>query len=297
MQSLYDIPAPAKLNLFLHITGRRDDGYHLLQSAFMLIDWCDTLHFDKRAHGSISREDLSWALPSDDLVVRAARALQTATGCTLGAHIGVHKSVPAQAGMGGGSSDAASTLLALNRLWDLQLPLAELMQIGLRLGADVPFFLSGGHAWVEGIGEHITPLELPSAQFLVVKPEAGLDTRLIFSDPNLKRDSLPATITGFAADALSFGRNDLQTVAQTLCPGVTQALAWLASQGLSGRMTGSGSAVFAPLLPTVGLDGAQGVFKAPESMQARVCSSLDVHPLAGWAPSDGKIGLSVVGVR
>ena len=281
MQSLYDIPAPAKLNLFLHITGRRADGYHLLQSAFMLIDWCDTLHFDIRSDGAISREDLSWALPADDLVVRAAKALQAATGCSQGVHIGIHKSVPAQAGMGGGSSDAASTLLALNRLWGLHVPLENLMSIGLALGADVPFFLSGGHAWVEGIGEQITPLQLPVAPFVVVKPEAGLDTKLIFSDPALKRDSLPAIISGFAANELTFGQHDLQAVAQKLCPGVNQALFWLASQGLDGRMTGSGSAVFAHLLhaPEVG--------DAPDVFQVRVCNSLDVHPLLGWVSSDG----------
>ncbi len=281
MQSLYDIPAPAKLNLFLHITGRRADGYHLLQSAFMLIDWCDTLHFELRSDGLITREDLSWALPADDLCVRAAKALQAATGCTQGAHIGVHKSVPAQAGMGGGSSDAASTLLALNRLWNLRVPLDKLMAIGLALGADVPFFLSGHHGWVEGIGEHITPLELPPAQFVVVKPEAGLDTKLIFSDPELKRDSETAIISGFAANTLTFGQNDLQAVAQKLCPGVNQALAWLATQGLSGRMTGSGSAVFAHLLHAMDLQDA------PDAMQVRLCSSLDVHPLVGWADSDG----------
>jgi 4-diphosphocytidyl-2-C-methyl-D-erythritol kinase len=281
MQSLYDIPAPAKLNLFLHITGRRDDGYHLLQSAFMLIDWCDTLHFEIRSDGLISREDLSWALPADDLCVRAAKALQAATGCTQGAHIGILKSVPAQAGMGGGSSDAASTLLALNRLWRLQLPLEKLTAIGLALGADVPFFLSGRHGWVEGIGEKITPLELPPAQFVVVKPDAGLDTKLIFSDPELKRDSQPAIISGFAANTLTFGQNDLQAVAQKLCPGVNQALAWLATQGLDGRMTGSGSAVFAHLLHAIDLQNA------PVAMQVRLCSSLDVHPLLGWAISDG----------
>ena len=288
MQSLYDVPAPAKLNLFLHITGRRDDGYHLLQSAFMLIDWCDTLNFELRGDGAVTREDLTTPLPADDLTVRAARALQVATGCALGAHIGIAKSVPAQAGMGGGSSDAATTLLALNRLWKLNLPLAQLMPIGLKLGADVPFFLSGRHAWVEGIGERITPIELPKARFVVVKPDAGLETRLIFSDPELKRDSEPAIISGFAADALSFGQNDLQAVAQKLCPGVNQALAWLASQGLNGRMTGSGSAVFAHLLHDIDLNSA------PSAMQVRLCSSLDVHPLLGWAPSDG---LSVGSVR
>ena len=281
MQSLYDIPAPAKLNLVLHITGRRDDGYHLLQSAFMLIDWCDTLHFEIRSDGVVSREDLSWALPADDLCTRAAKALQDATGCKSGAHIGLVKSVPAQAGMGGGSSDAASTLLALNRLWDLQLPLEKLMAIGLKLGADVPFFLSGRNGWVEGIGERITPIEIPSAQFVVVKPAEGLDTKLIFSDPELKRDSQPAIISGFAANTLTFGRNDLQAVAQKLCPGVNQALEWLATQGLSGRMTGSGSAVFAHLLHAVDLQNA------PDAMQIKVCSSLDVHPLLGWANSDG----------
>ena len=282
MQSLYDIPAPAKLNLFLHITGRRSDGYHLLQSAFMLIDWCDTLHFDARSDGVISREDLSWALPADDLCVRAARALQIATGCSQGVHIGILKSVPAQAGMGGGSSDAASTLLALNRLWRLNMSLEKLMVIGLELGADVPFFLSGRHGWVEGIGEKITPLELPHAQFVVVKPEAGLDTKLIFSDPTLKRDSEPAIISGFAANTLTFGQNDLQAVAQKLCPGVNQALLWLATQGLNGRMTGSGSAVFAHLLNAIDLQNA------PVAMQVRLCSSLDAHPHLGWANSDGK---------
>jgi 4-diphosphocytidyl-2-C-methyl-D-erythritol kinase len=294
MQSLYDIPAPAKLNLFLHITGRRADGYHLLQSAFMLIDWCDTLHFEIRHGGGISREDLSWALPADDLCVRAAKALQLASGCARGVHIGIVKSVPAQAGMGGGSSDAASTLLALNRLWNLQLPLKDLMAIGLALGADVPFFLSGRHGWVEGIGEKITPLELPSAQFVVVKPDAGLDTKLIFSDPGLKRDTETAIISGFAANGLTFagneltfGQNNLQAVAQRLCPGVNQALEWLAKQGLNGRMTGSGSAVFAHSLHAVDLQ------TAPAAMQVRLCSSLDVHPLLGWANSDGQ--MTVIG--
>jgi 4-diphosphocytidyl-2-C-methyl-D-erythritol kinase len=286
MQSLYDIPAPAKLNLFLHITGRRADGYHLLQSVFMLIDWCDTLHFELRTDGQISREDLTWALPADDLVVRAAKALQQASGCTLGAHIGIAKSVPAQAGMGGGSSDAASTLLALNRLWRLNLSTETLSSIGLALGADVPFFLCGKHAWVEGIGEKITPLELPHASFVVVKPDAGLTTELIFSAPLLERDSETAIISGFAANSIErifkYGRNDLQAVAQKLCPGVSQALKWLESQGLSGRMTGSGSAVFAHLLRD-SVDESS----APDALQIKLCSNMDVHPLVGWSTSDG----------
>ena len=282
MQALYDVPAPAKLNLFLHITGRRDDGYHLLQSVFMLIDWCDTLHFESSAAGSdITREDLGPALPDLDLTVRAARALQQATGCTRGAHIGVHKRIPAQAGMGGGSSDAATTLLALNRLWDLHLPRPALEKIGLALGADIPFFLRGRNAWVEGIGETITPLEkahqLPSACFAVVKPTAGLETKAIFSSPSLKRDSDSATILGFAAAHFDFGRNDLQPVAQALCPDVTDAIEWLSLKGLQGRMTGSGSAVFAQMSRDVDLSGA------PAGWQVKACDNLMIHPLAGWA--------------
>lgn len=285
MKALYDIPAPAKLNLFLHITGRRADGYHLLQSAFMLIDWCDTLHFELRPQGGISREDLLQPLPSDDLVLRAAHALQRATGTPLGVHIGIEKRLPAQAGMGGGSSDAASTLLALNRLWQLQLSLEALTQIGLSLGADVPFFLHGRHAWVEGVGEHITPISLPRSQWLVVKPAAGLETARIFSASDLKRDSNPATISGFAANPFGFGHNDLQPVAQRLCPGVTQALGWLATLGLQGRMTGSGSAVFARVD-----EPSFSVPMAPDAMQARLCCSLEFHPLQGWATSDKVVG-------
>jgi len=277
MKSLYDVPAPAKLNLFLHITGRRADGYHLLQSAMALIDWCDTLHFERRQGGGISREDLGLALPVDDLVVRAARALQAATGTTYGAHIQVDKRIPSQAGMGGGSSDAASTLLALHRLWKLNLPLAALAQIGLQLGADVPFFLSGGNAWVEGIGERISPLEIPIGRFLVVKPPDGLDTRLIFSDEGLKRDSETDILAGFAANPTGFGRNDMQLVAQKLCAGVSQALEWLEAQGLNGRMTGSGSAVFAWAPADMALNAA------PAGFEVRWCSGLRVHPLAGWA--------------
>ncbi len=286
MQALYDVPAPAKLNLFLHITGRRPDGYHLLQSVFMLIDWCDTLHFDLRQDGGVTREDLTQPLPPDDLVLRAARALQAATGCRLGAHIGVHKRVPAQAGLGGGSSDAASTLLALNRLWKLQLPRSQLQAIGLTLGADVPFFLCGGNAWVEGIGDIIAPLELehalPGARFAVVKPAAGLETKAIFSHPLLKRDCASATIQGFAAANYQFGSNALQPVAQTLCPEIGQAIDWLASKGLQGRMTGSGSAVFAPIAQSVDLQDA------PQTWQVKMCNNLRLHPLTEWA-SDGEI--------
>lgn len=285
MRALYDIPAPAKLNLFLHITGRRPDGYHLLQSVFMLIDWCDTLHFDLRQDGEIVREDLAGELPADDLCLRAAHALRAATGVTTGAHIAIEKHLPSQAGLGGGSSDAASCLLALNRLWNTQLTLPQLSKIGLALGADVPFFLCGHHAWVEGIGEQLTPLtganSLPPARFVVVKPASGLPTPAIFSAPDLKRDSEAATMRGFAADTYGFGRNDLQPVAQRLCPEVTSALEWLNARQLQARMTGSGSAVFAQLLESQDLNALQE--QIPAGWQVRQCSNLDAHPLAGWA--------------
>lgn len=281
MRSLHDVPAPAKLNLFLHITGRRADGYHLLQSVFMLLDWHDTLHLDRRGDGQVSREDLSgMALPADDLIVRAARALQRATGCTQGVHIGVEKRIPAQAGMGGGSSDAASTLIALNRLWQLNLPRQALQHIALDLGADIPFFLCGSCAWVEGIGEQITPLAHadapPPQRFVVVKPEAGLETMAIFRDPALKRDHAHATIADFAADHYGFGRNDLQPVAERLQPEVKKAIDWLESFKLHARMTGSGSAVFAPLTQTIDLQSA------PSAWNVKVCSNLQTHPLKDW---------------
>ena len=280
MKTLYDVPAPAKLNLFLHITGRRPDGYHLLQSVFMLLDWCDTLHFECRSDGQISRTDLNVPLPADDLIVRAARALQSATQCPLGAHISVEKSIPAQAGMGGGSSDAASCLLALNRLWNLGLSRQQLARIGLQLGADVPFFLFGRNAWVEGIGETMTPVDLPEAQFMVLKPPAGLETKLIFSDPDLKRNTKPATIADFAAKLYYFGSNDLQAVAVKHCEPVELALQWLAAAGLTGRMTGSGSAVFAHL------ENEVRIRELPVGWLMRTCKNLVVHPLQGWAASD-----------
>jgi 4-diphosphocytidyl-2-C-methyl-D-erythritol kinase len=280
MKSLFDVPAPAKLNLFLHITGRRPDGYHLLQSAFMLIDWCDTLHFECRSDGIISREDLNIPLPADDLITRAARLLQQHTACPLGAHIAVEKNIPAQAGMGGGSSDAATCLLALNRLWHLNLPLGALEKLGLQLGADVPFFLRGRNAWVEGIGEKITPIDLPPARFVILKPPTGVETSRIFTHPDLKRDSNDAIILVFAADPYGFGHNDLQPVAQALCPEINQALQVLNDAGFKARMTGSGSAVFAPYATNT------QEIQVPDSFLVRHCSNLDIHPLSGWASSD-----------
>ena len=283
LKAIYDVLAPAKLNLFLHITGRRADGFHLLQSVFMLIDWCDTLHFELRRDGIISRTDLGATtadvLPAEDLTVRAARALQAATGTSLGVNISLEKRIPSQAGMGGGSSDAASCLRALQRLWGVRLSPEKLQAIALTLGADVPFFLGAGHAWVEGIGEQLTPIQLPPAQFLVVKPPVGLSTPAIFGATGLKRDTQTATILGFAADdkghVYEFGRNDLQPVAEKLCAPLVESLDWLAAQGLQGRMTGSGSAVFAQILHD------SMIPSAPSGWIINKCKNLEAHPLAG----------------
>jgi 4-diphosphocytidyl-2-C-methyl-D-erythritol kinase len=280
MKQLHDVPAPAKLNLFLHITGHRPDGYHLLQSVFMLIDWCDTLHFEKRSDGAISREDLTIALPADDLITRAARLLQRHTGCTEGVHIAVEKQIPAQAGMGGGSSDAATCLLALNQLWELKLGLPTLEKLGLQLGADVPFFLRGHNAWVEGVGEQITPISLPPAQFWVLKPDSGVETSQIFTHPELERATKPAIISVFAAAPYDFGHNDLQPVAQAICPDVSKALQVLSKAGMNSKMTGSGSAVFARC--TTGMTPSP----VPDHWQMRKCSNMEVHPLLGWASSE-----------
>jgi 4-diphosphocytidyl-2-C-methyl-D-erythritol kinase len=280
MKSLHHVPAPGKLNLFLHITGRRTDGYHLLQSAFMLIDWWDVLHFDLREDGQLLRQDLGSPLPAVDLCLKAAQSLQKASGTAQGALIRVQKNLPSEAGLGGGSSDAATTLLALNRLWGLHWPLSRLLPLGASLGADVPFFLGGRNAWVQGIGEQLQAMDLPPARFVVLKPEQGLSTTTIFQDPALSRDSQPATMLDFAAQPYAFGRNDLQAVAQKLCPEVNQALNWLENQSLQPRMTGSGSAVFAKIEPSTVLP------HPPDGWTWRICSNLEVHPLHRWVSCD-----------
>ena len=284
MESALGLPAPAKLNLFLHVTGRRADGYHTLQTAFQLIDLADWLDFERRSDGQIVRTgDLRWDA-SEDLVVRAARALQQVTGCRLGASIHVTKNIPTGSGMGGGSSDAATALIALNRLWGLGLARTELAAIALPLGADVPFFLHGGNAFAEGVGEELHAVATPPAWYTVIWPQVHVSTREIFSDPGLTRNTKPTKIADFSAAVgllpqTLFGANDLEPVARRRFPEIEQALAHLQRHGPA-RMTGSGSAVFAPMASS---DAAQGaVAGCTTRWQRWAVRGLSEHPLAAW---------------
>lgn len=248
--SLTHCPAPAKLNLFLHVTGRRADGYHLLQSVFQLIDHGDLLDFHVRADGAIRRTTDIDGVPEDsDLVIRAARALQAAaqsrTGRACpGADIALHKCLPMGGGLGGGSSDAATTLMALNHLWQAGLTRAELMALALPLGADIPFFLFGRNAFAEGIGEELVAVDTPDVWYVVLEPGVSVPTAKIFSATQLTRDSKPVKITDFSEALGNFGKNDLQGVAAELFPQIAEALSWLGEFG-NARMTGSGACVFA----------------------------------------------------
>lgn len=296
MTSLSDLAAPAKLNLFLHVLGRRADGYHLLESVFVLIDWADTLHLELRHDGQLQRHDLGPALPADDLCLRAARSLQQASGTSFGADISIFKHVPWGAGMGGGSSDAATTLLGLNRLWGLNWSRAQLLSLGARLGADVPFFIGGHNAFVEGIGDKLTPIDVPPQRFAVIKPPPAIATAAIFSSDLVTRDTKSAIVAGSSANTVceqnskmllgGFGHNDLQAAAEGLCPEVTQARQWLEQQFGNSRMTGSGSAVFARVEENgTGERPVATELKGtlPEGWVGRMCHSLVEHPLVGWA--------------
>ncbi len=286
LKAFFDVPAPAKLNLFLHVVGRRDDGYHLLQSVFVLLDWCDSLHFELRHDGNLARHDLGPALPADDLCVRAARLLQQQSGSTLGVDISIDKQLPWGAGLGGGSSDAASTLLALNRLWGLHWPRQRLLGLGASLGADVPFFIGGHNAFVEGVGDRLTPLPLPVQRYVVIKPAAAIATADIFRSPALARDTAPVIVAGsFASSVLGdrFGRNDLQPVAEAQYPEVRAVAEWLQGHFGNSRMTGSGSAVFARVDTEIPTLSAWSPASLPGTWLVRMCRGLDHHPLLGWA--------------
>jgi 4-diphosphocytidyl-2-C-methyl-D-erythritol kinase len=286
--SLRDCLAPAKLNLFLHITGRRPDGYHALQTVFQLLDWGDTLHFTRRDDGRVTRStDVSGVPPEHDLTVRAALLLKNHTGSAEGVDIQIDKRLPMGAGLGGGSSDAATTLLALNRLWKLDLPREELQALALKLGADVPFFVFGKNAFAEGVGEALEAVQLPARYFLVVTPRVQVPTAAIFSEKSLTRDSKPLTITDFLAQHScsaewpdSFGRNDMQQVVVGKYAEVAQVLRWFDNIAPA-RMTGSGASVFAAFRSRDEAEAAQA--KLPSEWNSAVTASLDTHPLFAFA--------------
>jgi len=240
--SILTLPAPAKLNLMLHITGRRDDGYHNLQTLFQFLDYGDQLHFDIMSTPEIVViSDLSDIPNEDNLIYRAARLLQQHSKCQQGARIELEKTLPMGAGLGGGSSDAATTLIALNQLWNLNFELAELAGFGLQLGADVPVFIRGYAAWAEGVGEQLTAVTLPESWYLVLTPDCHVSTAEIFSHKELTRNTSAITI---AAALKGDGRNDCQAVVSTLYPQVKQALIWL-NQFAVAKMTGTGASIFA----------------------------------------------------
>lgn len=274
MNGACEYPAPAKLNLMLRVTGRRADGYHLLQTVFRFIDFGDTLRFDVRADGVVARRNEVAGVPDAvDLAVRAARLLQQAGSVREGADITLEKRLPLGGGLGGGSSDAATTLIALNRLWGLNWPRARLQELALGLGADVPVFVFGESALGEGVGEKLTPLELPPAWYLVIIPPVEIATARIFQDPDLIRDSIPTKIPPFSAAS---GINDLEPVVCRLYPVVAEHLAWLKQFGCA-RVTGSGACVFAEYDSEAAARAVLG--RLPATMRGVVARGLACHPL------------------
>lgn len=271
-------PAPAKLNLFLHVVGRREDGYHLLQTLFRFIDFGDMLRFTLRDDGVVRRSSDIEGVPSEqDLCVRAARLLQRECGCALGADIALEKRIPMGGGLGGGSSDAATTLLALNRLWNLGLPRERLMRLGLALGADVPVFVFGENAFAEGVGERLQAYPLPDAWYVVLFPPAHVATAQVFARPELTRNTISLKIRALS---LQDTRNDLQPVVCSLYPEVERHLGWL-GKFAQARMTGSGACVFAEF---PGEEQARAVLEQlPPAMRGIVARGLPHHPLRDFA--------------
>lgn len=273
--------APAKLNLFLHIIGRREDGYHLLQSAFTLIDHADTLQFARRSDGQICRaSELDGVAEADDLVVRAAKLLQREAGTVYGCEISVKKLIPMGGGLGGGSSDAATTLLALNELWQLALSRERLAALGISLGADVPFFLFGQNAFAEGIGEKLTAISLPGWWYVVLTPPVGVATPGVFASPELTRNTIPLKIADFSAMRLADYRNDLQPVVLKAFPAVARyfdALQSASAKSVFGaRMTGSGASVFAAFESAA--DARDAFTELSPKYQGFIARGLDRHP-------------------
>ncbi len=278
---LHDCPAPAKLNLFLHVVGRREDGYHLLQSVFQLIDLSDTLHFDLRDDDRIQRVTELADVPEDqDLVIRAAKLLKIAAHAkgreVRGVDIGLDKRIPMGGGLGGGSSDAATVLLALNHLWQLKMSRAELMELGLRLGADVPFFLLGHNAFAEGVGEQLTPLTIPPAWYVVIHPGVSVTTPSVFGTAELTRNTKVVKIADFSVRPLGFGENDLQAVVVRAFPAVADAIDWL-SLHAHARMTGSGACVFARF--DTESEAKAVLLQLPAQWRGWSVRSFDHHPL------------------
>lgn len=318
LRSLRDVPAPAKVNLFLHVVGRRADGYHLLQTVFRFIQLADTLHFEVRADGRIARVTPLPGVPSAQcLTVRAAQALQQATGCTQGVDIHLHKQIPQGGGLGGGSSDAATVLLALNRLWQTGLSRQALLQLALPLGADVPVFVFGQNAFAEGVGEALQPVALPPAWYVVVQPAVEVATGVVFSHPNLTRNTKPVRILDLPDLSLplpgsvpsqpgkqavkqgwQFGHNDLQAVVLQNYPAVQVAwqVASLAIQqagafGCQVRMSGSGACLFVQCASAQQAASIHAVIAATirtghaaaAVRSVAVCAGLSSHPLQHWA--------------
>ena len=279
------VPAPAKLNLFLHVTGRRADGYHLLETMFRFVDLADTVHLQARADGRIVRSgQLPGVEPEQDLCVRAARLLQAASGTALGADIALDKRIPMGGGLGGGSSDAASVLIGLNRLWGLGWPRERLQVLALRLGADVPVFVFGRSAFGSGIGERLQVVELPEAWYLVLVPPVLVPTASVFAAPELTRNSDPLKIRRFSAESTwsaAPGRNDLEPVVCRQHPEVARHLAWLRDSGFApAGVTGSGGCVFAAFASAE--RALQAYRSRPADMHGFVARGIDRHPLLDW---------------
>ena len=271
-------PAPAKLNLFLHVTGRRPDGYHELQTLFQLIDLSDTVSLTVRDDGRIERPSGPVGVdPDSDLTVRAAKALQAATGCRFGASIRITKRIPMGGGLGGGSSDAATVLLALNHLWGCGFTLDDLARLGLPLGADVPVFVRGTSAWAEGVGERLVPVELPERWYVVIHPGVAVPTKDVFQSPELTRNTPIITIrAAFEPGGISGSRNDCEPVVRARYAEVADALDWLGTFAPA-RLTGTGSCIFAAFGSAI--DAERVAARTPDRWRAFVARGLNVSPV------------------